>query len=152
MKKPAFIPVASDFLSEKELEKILTSNSVRLNNYCEKRIVETDILKTEKVYYFIVTGGTEAQVLDLQIIRDAKFEDEEIVLLAYESNNSLAASMELLARFNQIGKKGRIIYLPANATPKNQTANIQNLNGKDQLTGSRIGEVGTPSDRTLAFT
>ena len=150
MKKPAFIPVASDFLSEKELEKILTSNSVRLNNYCEKRIVETDILKTEKVYYFIVTGGTEAQVLDLQIIRDAKFEDEEIVLLAYESNNSLAASMELLARFNQIGKKGRIIYLPANATPKNQTANIQNLNGKDQLTGSRIGEVGTPSDWLVA--
>ena len=147
---PAFIPVASDFLGEKELEKIITSNSVRLNNYCEERIEQEKILETERLYYFIITGGTEAQVLDLQKIRDKKFKDEEIVLLAYESNNSLAASMELLARFNQIGKKGRIIYLPANVTLENQTANIQNLIGKDQLVGSRIGEIGKPSDWLVA--
>ena len=109
MIKSTFIPVASDFLGEKELEIIIASNLEKLNNYSEDRIGKTDILKTEKVYYFIVTGGTEAQVLDLQKIRDAKFEDKEIILLAYESNNSLAASMELLARFNKIGKKGRII-------------------------------------------
>ena len=150
MIKSAFIPVVSDFLGEKELEIIIVSNLEKLNNYSEDRIGKTDILKTEKVYYFIVTGGTEAQVLDLQKIRDTKFENEEIILLAYESNNSLAASMELLARFNQIGKKGRIIYLPANTTPENQTATIQNLNGKRQLTGSRIGEIGTPSDWLVA--
>ncbi|MEA2095548.1 MAG: hypothetical protein U9P73_02485 [Candidatus Cloacimonadota bacterium] len=150
MKKPAFIPVASDFLGEKELEKIITSNSVELNKICEKRIDKTEILEIEKVYYFIVTGGIEAQVLNLQKLRDEKFEDEEIILLAYESNNSLAASMELLARFNQIGKKGRIVYLPATETTKNQTANIQNLNGKGELRGSRIGEVGIPSDWLVA--
>ena len=150
MIKSAFIPVASDFMGEKELEKIITSNSVKLIEMCEKRIDKTEILEIEKVYYFIVTGGTEAQVLDLQTIRDAKFENEEIVLLAYESNNSLAASMELLARFNQIGKMGRIVYLPATETTENQTANIQNLNGKEQLKGSRIGEVGVPSDWLVA--
>ena len=150
MIKSAFIPVASSFMGEIELEKIITSNSVKLIEICEKRIEKTEILETEKVYYFIVTGGTEAQVLDLQTIRDTKFENEEIVLLAYESNNSLAASMELLARFNQIGKKGRIVYLPATETTKNQTANIQNLNGKEQLKGSRIGEVGIPSDWLVA--
>ncbi len=148
--KPVFIPVASDFLGKKELEKIIASNLKRLNIYCEKRIEKDKILEAEKLYYFIITGGTEALVLDLQKLRDEKFANEEIVLLAYESNNSLAASMELLARFNQIGKKGRIIYLPANTTPENQTLNIQNLNGKDQLTGSRIGEVGTPSDWLVA--
>ncbi len=148
--KPVYIPVASDFLAKKELEKIIASNSERLNIYCKERIEQDKILEAEKLYYFIVTGGTEAQVLDLQKLRDEKFENEEIILLAYESNNSLAASMELLARFTQIGKKGRIIYLPANATPENQTANIQNLNGKDLLTGSRIGEVGTPSDWLVA--
>ncbi len=146
----AFIPVASDFLSEEELEKIVTSNYKKINKFCEDRIEKIDILDAEKIYYFIVTGGTEAQVLDLQKLRDEKFADEEIILLAYESNNSLAASMELLARFNQIGKKGRIIYLPTKALPENQTANIQNLNGKEQLTGSRIGEVGTPSDWLVA--
>ncbi|MCK5050528.1 MAG: fucose isomerase [Candidatus Cloacimonetes bacterium] len=150
MKRSVFIPVASDFLGEKELENIIASNSEKLNNYCEKRIGKTDILKTEKVYYFIVTGGTEAQVLDLQKIRDEKFENEEIVLLAYESNNSLAASMELLARFNQIGKKGRIIYLPATEKSKSQTANIQKVNGKGQLAGNRIGEIGSPSDWLVA--
>ena len=150
MIKSAFIPVASDFLGEKELEKIIASNSDKLNNYCENRIEKTDILKTENVYYFIVTGGTEAQVLELQKTRDTKFEDEEIVLLAYESNNSLAASMELLARFNQIGKKGRIIYLPATEDTKVSTANIQKINGKGELAGSRIGEVGSPSDWLVA--
>ena len=150
MIKSAFIPVASSFMGEKELEKIITSNSVKLSNYCEKRIEKIDILDPEKVYYFVVTGGTEAQVLNLQKLRDEKFKNEEVVLLAYESNNSLAASMELLARFNQIGKKGRIVYLPATETTKNQTANIQNLNGRGQLAGSRIGEVGIPSDWLVA--
>ncbi len=150
MKKPDFIPVASDFLGKNELEKVITSNSVKLNEFCENRIGKTDILNTEKIYYFIVTGGTEAQVLDLQKIRDEKFENEEIILLAYESNNSLAASMELLARFNQIGKKGRIVYLPATEKSKTLTVKIQNLNGKEQLEGSRIGEVGIPSDWLVA--
>ena len=150
MIKTAFIPVASDFLGEKELENIIASNSEKLNNYCEDRIGKTDLLKTEKVYYFIVTGGTEAQVLDLQKLRDEEFTDEEITLLAYESNNSLAASMELLAKFNQIGKKGKIIYLPATADTKVPTANIQKVNGKGELAGSRIGEVGSPSDWLVA--
>ena len=150
MKKPAFIPVASDFLSKIDLEKIISSNSAKLDELCENRIGKSEILEVEEVYYFIITGGTEAQVLDLQKLRDEKSKNEEIILLAYESNNSLAASMELLARFNQIGKTGRIIYLPADEKPENITANIQALKGKDQLTGSSIGEVGTPSDWLVA--
>jgi len=148
--KPVFIPVASDFLGQKELEKIIASNLKKLSIYCEERIEKDKILEAEKLYYFIVTGGTEAQVLDLQKLRDEKFANEEIVLLAYESNNSLAASMELLARFNQLGKKGRIIYLPVSEDTKALTANIQNLNGRGQLAGSRIGEIGSPSDWLVA--
>ena len=148
--KPAFIPVASDFLGQKELEKIIASNLKRLNNFCKNRIEQEKILETERLYYFIITGGTEAQVLNLQKLRDEKFKNEEVVLLAYESNNSLAASMELLARFNQIGKKGRIIYLPATENTQTSSANIQNLNEKEQLEGSRIGEIGTPSDWLVA--
>ncbi len=150
MKKPAFLPVASDFLKEKELEKIIASNVIKLNNICEDRIEKSNILETEKVYYFIVTGGTEAQVLDLQKIRDKKFNDEEIVLLAYESNNSLAASLELLARFNQIGKTGKIIYLPESENTKISEVNILKLNGKNQLSGCRIGKIGQPSDWLIA--
>jgi len=148
--KPAFIPVASDFLSKEVHEKIITSNYENINKFCEIRIGKEDILEAEKINYFIVTGGTEAQVLALQKLRDEKFADEEIILLAYESNNSLAASMELLARFNQIGKKGRIVYLPASEDVHTSSANIQNLNGKGQLEGSRIGEIGKPSDWLVA--
>jgi L-fucose isomerase-like protein len=148
--KPAFIPVASEFISQQEITSIIEVNSKYLRKLNCEQITSSQLLEVEQLFYLIITGGTEAQVLDLQKLRDEKFADEEIILLAYESNNSLAASMELLARFNQIGKKGRIIYLPANATPENQTAKIQNLNGKDQLTGSRIGEVGKPSDWLVA--
>lgn len=150
MRVSSFVTVASDFLSKNELEKIIVANSAKLYDLCVARIEKTNILKAEEVFYFIVTGGTEAQVLALQKIRDAKFKNEEIVLLAYESNNSLATSMELLARFNQIGKKGRIIYLPDSEKLKTAATNIQNLNGKGQLAGSKIGEIGTPSDWLIA--
>ena len=130
MRVSSFVTVASDFLSKNELEKIIVANSAKLYDLCVARIEKTNILKAEEVFYFIVTGGTEAQVLALQKIRDAKFKNEEIVLLAYESNNSLATSMELLARFNQIGKKGRIIYLPDSEKLKTEATNIQHLNWK----------------------
>jgi len=150
MDNPSFIPVRSDFLSDKALEKIIEQNLSKLNKLCYKRITENEILEVEKVYYFIVTGGTEAQVLDFQIKRDSRYSDEEIVLLAYESNNSLAASLELLARFNQLGKTGRIIYLPDQTAHDAPNADIKNIVKKDLLKGSRIGEIGKPSDWLVA--
>ncbi|MBT5419995.1 MAG: hypothetical protein HOK80_03815, partial [Candidatus Cloacimonetes bacterium] len=53
----AFIPVASDFLSDNELEKIVTSNYEKINKFCVNRIGKEDILEAKKIYYFIVTGG-----------------------------------------------------------------------------------------------
>lgn len=148
--KPAFIPVVSDFLNKNELENIINTNLPKLNTICNDRIAEDEILQFEHVYYFIVTGGTEAQVLDLQKMRDSKYVNEDIVLLAYESNNSLAASLELLARFKQIGKKGRIIYLPDQIKSDSAVIEIGKLVQKNLLKGYRIGEIGKPSDWLVA--
>ena len=150
MKNEYFLPVFSEFLAENELKQIININVSFLEELGVKRISEQEFLEVNQVYYFIVTGGTEQQVLDLQKKRNNRFSNEEIVLLAHASHNSLPACLEVLAKLQQDGIKGKIIYLPANETANSNNVNIQNLNGKDQLTGSRIGEVGTPSDWLVA--
>ena len=149
MIKSAFIAVASDFLPKKELEKIISVNLSKLHKICKDRINESELLKPETNYYFIVTGGTETEVMILQKKRDKKFANEYIVLIAHESNNSLAASLELLARFKQDGRKGKVIYLPDRTKHTSSTA-VTEFVSKDVLKGTRIGVIGKPSDWLVA--
>ncbi|MCF7913467.1 MAG: fucose isomerase [Candidatus Cloacimonetes bacterium] len=150
MIKSDFIAISSDFLNERELQKILLANQTKLKKFCQDQIDEADILNAAKVCYFIATGGTEAQVIALQKQRDRIFTHEEVTLLAYESNNSLAASLELLARFQQLGNSGRIIYLPESDAIIEENDKIRNLAIKDVLSGYRIGQIGKPSDWLVA--
>ena len=58
-------------------------------------------------YFFILTGGTEN--ICLELIHDLP--DTFIRIIAIGINNSLPASLEILARVNQEDKKGKIYYL-----------------------------------------
>ncbi len=59
-------------------------------------------------YYFILTGGTENKFLEL--IKNTNNSDK-IKIIAIGINNSLPASLEILAYIYQIGKEGNIYYL-----------------------------------------
>jgi len=87
MKNEYFLPVFSDFLSENELKQIININESFLEEIGVKRISEQELLEVNQVCYFIVTGGTEQQVLDLQKKRNSKFSNEEIILLAHASQS-----------------------------------------------------------------
>ncbi|MBC8416016.1 MAG: fucose isomerase [Candidatus Cloacimonetes bacterium] len=147
-----FIPVASDFISSTEIDSIIQQNQFYLDRLECKRISPDKLKFTSPLYYFVVTGGTEQQILILHAERKNKFPNEEIILLAHPGNNSLPACLEVLARFIQEGKKGKIIYLPDLKIPfkESQKINIQKITDSKTLKSCRIGLVGEPSDWLVA--
>ncbi len=147
-----FLQVASHFITQTEINEIILINSEFLQQLNCTQISSSAIQKVEQLYYFVITGGTEQQILDLHARRSAAFHDEEIFLLAHASHNSLPAALEVLARFQQDGKDGRIIYLPeTNETVKtNPSPSIQRFENKKTLSGKRIGLIGKPSDWLVA--
>ncbi len=143
-----FIPVASDFISEKEIKSIINQNSEYLNHLKYEQIAKDQFLNQEQVCYLIITGGTEQQVLELQKKRNTIFVNEVTILLAHSSHNSLPVCLEVLAKLQQDGIDGKIIYLPEAATilDDEHKPAIQSLNDQQALKRSRIGLIGAPSD------
>jgi len=100
--------------------------------------------------YFIMTGGTERKTLDI-INKNAT--KQGIALIAHPGNNSLPASLEILAYLQQNGIKGRIFYLK-NKKDKQTLGELKDYfsltEANLQLKESRIGLFGAPSDWLLA--
>jgi L-fucose isomerase-like protein len=147
-----FLAVASDFISQDEIASIIETNSKYLDNLNCEQIDFDQLLEVDQLYYFVITGGTEQQILDLHQKRYERFGKEESVLLAHASHNSLPAALEVLAKFQQDGEKGRIVYLPEAETNLNvqHNQNIKTFAVKETLSGQRIGLIGEPSDWLVA--
>jgi L-fucose isomerase-like protein len=103
--------------------------------------------------YFLVTGGTESELLRLWKKRSEYAPDEPVFLLAHPGSNSLPASLEVLARLQQDGVRGRILYLkgPDDFEGYRQVADaVRNLEARYGLQQARIGCLGEPSDWLVA--
>jgi L-fucose isomerase-like protein len=98
---------------------------------------------------FVATGGTERQIL-----RSLQFDAREPALLvAHSGQNSLPAALEVLARVQQLGHRGRIHYLrgPADDEGLGRLGEaIHDRSVRRALLESRIGLVGSPSDWLVA--
>ena len=98
---------------------------------------------------FVATGGTEQLIL-----QNARFDaSEPAVLVAHPGHNSLPASLEVLARLQQLGIRGRIHYLrgPDDAEAWADLATTLHARAvRRALLASRIGLVGEPSDWLVA--
>jgi hypothetical protein len=101
-----FIPIASDFMSSVDQQKLIDS----YNPIFEKRglVQSSKPMKNSENYYLILTGGTENKFLEL--IKDDKNSDK-VKIIAIGINNSLPASLEILAYIYQTGNEGNIYYL-----------------------------------------
>ena len=139
-----FIAVASEFMTEQEIATIVEENRDLLGQKGYEQISEEDRSEADNLAYFVITGGTEKQILQYEAFRA---ETEETVLIAYPKNNSLAACLEVLARLNQLGKPGRIDLLSKKNLPL-----IKKTNEPFQadLKGARVGVIGKPSDWLVA--
>ncbi len=105
------------------------------------------------LFMLVATGGTENAILELQNERQTYVSDEPVFLIAHSGNNSLPASLEVLARLHQDGARGRIFYLkgPEDEQGLRQIVEAaQNLQVRHTLQDARIGLVGEPSDWLVA--
>jgi len=96
---------------------------------------------------FILTGGTEAQILEQWNT------DEPLFLIAHPNQNSLPSSLESLARVGQLGGRGRILYLsgPDDETGLRRLAEaVHDLDVYRSMRDKTIGVVGAPSDWLVA--
>jgi L-fucose isomerase-like protein len=98
---------------------------------------------------FVATGGTERQILHSLQLDSC----EPVLLVAHPGQNSLPAALEVLARVQQLGHRGRIHYLRGPADDEGFRELAEAIHDRSvcrALLGSRIGMVGSPSDWLVA--
>ncbi|HVM54302.1 MAG TPA: hypothetical protein VM262_14000 [Acidimicrobiales bacterium] len=102
---------------------------------------------------FVLTGGTEAQILDLVAEQHVRAPGEPVLLVAHPFHNSLPAALEALARVHQDGGRGSITMLtgPADdAGSADLARRVGDVTCARSLRAARIGLVGDPSDWLVA--
>ncbi len=148
-----FIPVASILQDESTFPDIIGTYTADLQQRGGQQWREADLTRAEPLFYFVVTGGTERQILTLREKRRQHAPDEPVYLIAHPGNNSLPAALEVLARLQQDGEAGRIFYLGREsraATLRDIVAAVHNVTVRRALRGMRVGLVGDPSDWLVA--
>jgi L-fucose isomerase-like protein len=149
-----YIPVASSLLGEDALNQIIAAYEPHLARIGGERWDAERVTDPAPLFYFVVTGGTERAVLELEEARQAA-PDEPVFLLAHPTSNSLPAALEVLARLQQDGSPGRIFYLkgPDDTGGYQHVADaVHDLAVRRALRRARIGLVGAPSDWLVAST
>ena len=105
------------------------------------------------IFYFLITGGTENTILLILADRSKILPGEPVYLIAHPGNNSLPACLEVLAKLNQEGIRGKIFYLknPDDTEGLRQIKNAQHdLEVLHSMKKTRLGLVGTASDWLVA--
>jgi L-fucose isomerase-like protein len=149
-----FIPSASEFSdSESAIQQIIGGYISSLQKIGGMHIRSEQIETTSVLFYFAVTGGVENLILDLRKKRHLSVINDPVFIIAHPANNSLPASMEILAKLQQDDIKGRIFYLSSPDDNKTLAAIEQAVNDHEiyrYLHGLRLGAIGDPSDWLVA--
>ncbi|MDD4903518.1 MAG: hypothetical protein PHX77_03360 [Candidatus Bipolaricaulis sp.] len=93
----------------------------------------------------VLTGGVERDVL-----KTVAQLPSPTLLIAHPGDNSLPASLEVLARIRQDGGEGRILFGSAAEIVAGLKQELVLANAWDALRFSRIGLIGEPSDWLVA--
>ncbi|MEW6196589.1 MAG: hypothetical protein AB1521_15690 [Bacteroidota bacterium] len=150
--KICFIPFASDITTMPSTQ-IAVDLQNELHHFGMEHISENELLGNYPVVYFVLTGGTENKILNLWKQRKEKFGNEPVLLLAHSGNNSLPAALEILARLQQEGAKGKIIFLDETLNKEcwHQIEQVvRHFKVFYKLKKTKIGLVGGPSDWLVA--
>lgn len=149
-----FIPVASQFVdSEGALLRIVGNYFEALKALGGERGYGSKLNGECPLLYLVVTGGTEKSILSLIDKRKSFKPNEHAILLAHPFNNSLPAALETLARLQQDGIDGKIIYLNDHTDKEGLDKIYEFIKITDErkkLDGVKIGLVGNPSDWLVA--
>jgi L-fucose isomerase-like protein len=142
-------------LDEETVQRLIADYAPKLKGLGGERWTREHLADPAPLFYFLVTGGTESEVLRLRRERSKSAPNEPVFLLAHAGHNSLPASLEVLARLQQDGMPGRILFLkgPDDTEGYRQVGDaVQDLAARRALQRARIGCVGKPSDWLVAST
>ncbi len=149
-----FMSVASVLVEGAEaLDAIIGSYAEALRGIGGEVPVEDEVGPVPPLFFLVATGGTEGPILESATRRPDSQRGEPVYLIAHPGNNSLPASLEVLARLQQDGLSGRIIYMrgPDDADALRAIAlAAYDLSVRRVLRTARIGLVGPPSDWLVA--
>lgn len=149
-----YITAATGLLSNEEDQVREVGNYFNsLNKIGGKRLSEDQSDNSKPLFYFLITGGTENTILQIQANRSKLLPTAPVYLISHPGNNSLPACLEVLAKLNQDGIKGKILYLksPNDIEGLDQIkGTLHDLEVLHAMKGTRIGLVGTASDWLVA--
>ena len=138
------IPIVSalhDGVAINEETKALISKIEDLSEYSFNISDIAHLYETELSLVLVQSGGSEGRFLDME-----KNLKPPYYLLTYGSNNSLAASMEILSYLKNKNEKAEILHGPAEYI----ISRLNELHDKKEKTPVRLGVVGKPSDWLIA--
>lgn len=147
------LPVSSQLLSEADREQLLASYLPALESWGGQRWSADQLGDPLPLLTFVLTGGTEQEILRLREERRQAVPGEPALLLAHPGNNSLASCLEVLARLQQEGQSGRILTLKGPEDDEGQRQlqeTVRDVEGFHALRRARIGLLGAPSDWLVA--
>lgn len=148
-----FVPVVPPFAGAGQEEGVVAAYMARLEALGGERWHSEDFGDRAPLLFVMATGGTERALLDLHEQREAAIPGEPVLLVAHPGNNSLPASLEVLARLHQDGAQGRIVYLRSPDDAEGLEAlegALHDLRVRATLHSARIGLIGAPSDWLVA--
>lgn len=108
---------------------------------------------------FVVTGGTERQVIDLVLQNTSHYKgsipkwktDEPVLLMAHQFQNSLPSCLEIVAHLDQMDRKGKILLLNGTVQSAIDIKNtLAAVKARYMLSNERIGRIGEPSEWLIA--
>lgn len=149
-----FIFVNSLFVPEGEaFQARMKSYTAALEQLGGEALSGGQLNDPKPLLYFMTTGGTEQALLDIRQQRSKFVKDEPVLLVAYPAHNSLPAALEVLARLQQEGDQGQVLYLKS-SRDSTGLQKIQDVltdhRAAAELKGARIGLLGRPSDWLVA--
>ncbi len=152
--KYGFIPIVSKIttISPKEIAKEL---QISLAQHEVSSVDDNWVSREIPILYMVLTGGTEQHAYKLIKKRKEYFNNEPVTILAHPGNNSLPASLEILARLQQEGIKGKIIYLDETSNKecwKDIEKTLKYFEVYHKIRTTKIGLIGEPSDWLIAST
>ena len=149
----AYIPVVPPFAGAGQNEAVVEGYMAALEALGAVRWDPDGAEAAGPVCYLVATGGTEAALLGHYAARQAAAPGEPAIIVAHPGNNSLPASLESLARLQQEGARGRIVYLTAPDDERGLAAlasAVGDVAVRSALHSARIGLLGAPSDWLVA--
>lgn len=141
--------VASGFLPAAARDTLVAAFSARwLGLGIEHRLADAGqpVAAGDLPVLLVLTGGTERAAIEA--VAGATL---PVVLLAHPSQNSFPACLEILARLQQLGRRGEIVFLGDGPDGDRALQDVAAAaRARTLLCGRRLGCIGEPSDWLVA--